>query len=132
MKLDRYMLIANESNISFEFLYDEICPGLYNLIFGDWDEERQRIDDKARTNNSDVNKVHATVALSVHWFMASHPDSTILAIGETPAKTRLYQIGLTKHWPEISKLYNVKGFYSDDWESFTIGKNYDAFSLRMK
>lgn len=145
MNIDRYTLTADLSKRSFEFLsegprgtirkailYDKIGPNLYNLVFGDWDEVKQQIDYRKRTNNSDTYKVLATVAMSVHLFMEKFPNATILIVGEISAKARLYRMGLTRHWPEISKLYNVLGLYQGNWEVFTTGKSYQTFSLSNK
>jgi hypothetical protein len=82
--------------------YQEVEPGLYNLAFGDWDKENQ------------------------------HPDVTLVAMGQTPAKTRLYQMGLSQHWKEVKGLYDVTGYRTNGWEAFTPGRNYDAFGIKTK
>jgi len=145
MKLERYSLTADLLHESYEFLsegpkgtirkviqYEEVNPGVYNLAFGDWDEKKQRINDKSRTNNEDRDKVLATVAGSVVLFMEEHPDATVIAMGETPAKTRLYQMGLNQNRTEINALYNIVGFRSGAWEPFRDDRNYEAFSLQKK
>jgi hypothetical protein len=43
--------------------YERVTENLYNLAFGDWNEGRQRVDDSARNNNGDRDKVLMTVAL---------------------------------------------------------------------
>jgi hypothetical protein len=145
MDLERYALTAVESRESYEFLsegprgtikkviqYQEVEPGFYNLAFGDWDEENKQINDVIRSNNADRDKILATVAGSVALFMREHPDVILVAIGQTPAKTRLYQMGLNQHWEEAKELFDISGYRADGWESFVPGQNYDAFSLKMK
>jgi len=38
-----------------------------------------------------------------------HPDAILVAMGQTPAKTRLYQMGLSQHWEEVSDLFDISG-----------------------
>ena len=46
-------------------LLEEFPKRIFNLGFGDWDDERGDVDDKIKTNNSDRQKVLATVADTV-------------------------------------------------------------------
>ena len=105
---------------------------LYNLGFGDWNEKVQGVDDRVRSNNNDKDRVLATVAAAVIEFMKYHPEAVIYAKGTTPARTRLYQIGLHRHWREISLLYSVKGIIQGVLTPFESGRNYDAFVLTAK
>lgn len=112
--------------------YSEIAEDVYNLGFGDWDEESQTIKDDVRTNNDDRDKVLATVAFTVFEFMANHPDAILFAEGNTAARTRLYQMGISNNWAEINARFEVQGYYNGDWEPFRKSRNYQAFSLRSK
>jgi len=145
MHLITYPLIANETHERYEFLsegpngtikkvviYQRIGDGIYNLAFGDWNEITQTIDDHVRTNNDDRDKVLGTVALTVSDFIKYHPESIIVAKGSTLARTRLYQMGISAHWPVINKQFHVEGLYNGDWEPFRGGRNYQAFSLEAR
>lgn len=140
MNLERYPVIATDQFRSFEFLsegpigtvkkvvfFQRHDHHLYNLAFGDWDELTQRMNDLARSNNKDRDKVIATVAYSVMEFLIHYPGAFVVAKGSTPARTRLYQTGINKYWPEISKLYVIEGFINQGWESFRKNTNYQAF-----
>lgn len=142
MNLERYNLIAGPQLEWFEFFSQgpkgvirkaiQFLPlegNIYNLAFGDWDEVNQKINDKARSNNNDREKILATVADSIVRFIQSHPSAGVLAQGETPAKTRLYQMAINRERMIDNKLYKIKGFYLGKWENFTPTKNYDAFLL---
>jgi hypothetical protein len=144
MNLDRYKLITNQQQGQYEFLseglkgsirkviqFRPMKENIYNLAFGDWDESNQRINDKARSNNNDYKKILATVADSVIHFIQSKPHSIVFAQGETPAKTRLYQMAINREWAAISRLYKIKGFYMGNWELFSPVRNYDAFTLEI-
>lgn len=145
MQKDRYAVSSDSEREKYEFLscgpkgiikkvvrYRAIGQGIYNLSFGDLDEETQSVRDGARTNNGDRNKVLATVVFTVFEFMKFHPESIIVAMGSTPARTRLYQMGIADNLTEIRLMFDIEGYYNGDWESFRKGKNYQAFSLKVK
>lgn len=145
MNLDKYPVISDNDHRTYEFLseglngtikkvvfYQEIDDNIFNLAFGDWDEVNQKIDDKARSNNNDRDKVIATVASTVVDFIKYYPWATILAKGSTPARTRLYQIGIFAHWHEISQQFNIEGFADGKWQPVQRQKNYQAFALKTK
>lgn len=145
MRLVTYSLIAIENHERYKFLsegpngaikkvvqYQKIDEGIYNLSFGDWNESEQSIDDSIRTNNKDRDKVLATVASTIMDFMKYHPEAIIAAKGSTPARTRLYQIGIANNWHSIKEKFYVEGLYNGKWEPFKSGRNYQAFSLQAK
>ena len=123
MHLDRYSVVSDSSHEVYEFLsegpngtirkvvyYQELEDNIFNLAFGDWDEAEQRINDRARTNNNDRDKVLATVASTVIDFIKHHPKAVLFAKGSTPGRTRLYQIGIADNWDEIYQLFDIEGF----------------------
>lgn len=145
MNFDKYSIVSDSDHVTYEFLsegpkgtikkvvfFQKFGEGVFNLAFGDWDEEEQKINDKARSNNSDRDKVLATVASTVIDFMKYHPGATIFAQGSTAARTRLYQIGILANLEEISQLLDLKGFSHNAWEAFEDDKNYEAFTLKAR
>ncbi len=106
---------------------------VYNLAFGDYDEEAKGIDDKAVTNNGDSLKVLATVASTVYAFAEKHPNCWIVATGSTEARTRLYRMGIANNLAEISEDFHIFG-YTDKkkWVNFEIGEDYEAFLATKK
>jgi hypothetical protein len=104
----------------------------YNLVFGDWNEAENRIDDLVNTNNGDRDKVLATVAATIIDFMKKHPTVNLFVTGSTPSRNRLYQIGIANMLEEISLLYNIRGFFDGEWRPFQKGVNYIAFLLKCK
>jgi hypothetical protein len=135
MDIAKYSVFTDRSHEVYEFLsqgpraaikkvvyYQEIDDGLFNIAFGDWDEARQRINDSARSNNDDRDRVLATVAFTAIDFIKFHPSAIIFAKGNTPARTRLYQIGITKNWTLISEMFDIEGFADRKWEAFKPGK----------
>lgn len=145
MHLDKYAALADDRHETYEFLssgpkgsikkvvvFQKIGLNLYNLAFGDWDESAQKINDDVRTNNDDRDRVLTTVASTVIDFMQYHPLAIIRAEGITPAKTRLYQMGINSNWNDINQLFEIQGLIDGEWELFNPRKNYKAFTLMSK
>lgn len=150
MTLSKYDCHANEDYISFTF--NSIGPGgiikkvvnyepmdtqingipVVNLSFGDWNELLQKVDDSIVSNNGDRDKVLATVASTVLLYLEKHGPKFIFAVGITPVKTRLYQMGINAHFIEIETQFIVKGLYNGEWFPFKSGYNYDAFLILKK
>jgi hypothetical protein len=82
MNKEIYLLNPNENNDEFIFeseglkgviyktiKFEKNRTDFYNLAFGDRSETNKKIDDKARSNNGDRDKVLATVAHAVMNFV---------------------------------------------------------------
>jgi len=146
MKLPKYPLKAEKSLMVFEFTsdgpkgqirklvkYSETnLKDMYNLAFGDRDEESGEIDDKSISNNGDSDMVLATVVSTVYAFTERYPDSWVFATGSPKARTRLYRRGLTKYLLEIRRDFQVFGLIDDEWEPFEKDVNYEAFLVKRK
>jgi hypothetical protein len=146
MKLDRYELKAGQSLSTFEFLSEgkkgKIIkviqfqpmnhPDLYNLAFGDKKLKSGQIDDMSITDNSDSEKVLATVVAAVYAFTGQHPNAWIYATGSTQARTRLYKMGINKYFDIVQTDFDIMGQYQNEWEWYEKGKNYDAFAVQRK
>lgn len=105
---------------------------VYNLAFGDWNENAHFINDLVISNNADKDKVLATVAATVIEFMQEHPSAIIFAVGSTASRTRLYQMGIAKILNEINQFYEIQGYINDLWEPFQRGVNYNAFLFKTR
>ena len=91
-----------------------------------------QIDDLAITNNRDSKKVLATVAAIILNFTERFHDMSVYAMGSTPARTRLYQMGIVAHYQEIEKLLIIYGYKNNEWQPFKKGVAYEAFAVRRK
>lgn len=107
---------------------------VYNLAFGDYNEETKSIDDFSITNNGDSTKVLATVASTVYAFTEKYPNAWIFATGSTTVRTRLYRMGITNNIEEIKADFDVYGLTIDKniWEEFITGEDYEAFLITKK
>lgn len=84
-----------------------LLENVYNLGFGDYDVVTGEINDMIVSNNGDTKKILATIANSVLLFTEKYPNFSVIATGVTPARTRLYRIGLQEYWTEISAVFYV-------------------------
>ena len=106
--------------------------GLYNLAFGDKDNETGEIDDKVISNNGDSEKVLATVVATVYAFTDKYQDVWVYATGSTKARTRLYRMGISKFLEEVTEDFEILGELDEDWETFKADVEYGGFLVRRK
>jgi hypothetical protein len=146
---ERYSFQTNESYFDFEFeshgpngqikkvisytLRNANGVTYFNLGFGDWNELQKRVDDISTSDNKDTQKILATVAATVVEITAVYPDLPVYAKGSTPARTRLYQMGISANFTEIELFLDILALRKDgEWETFQKGVNYEAFIARRK
>ncbi|WPQ65941.1 hypothetical protein SIO70_13855 [Chitinophaga sancti] len=115
-------------------LFDRMDDGtpVLNLAFGDLEGDDQNISDTVVSNNSDRDKVLATVARTVLHIIDSYNKVGIIAQGSTPSRTRLYQISINAYKEEIDEHFEVKGLTDKGWEIFKKGTNYSSFLATKK
>ena len=144
MKLPKYEIEAEDSLEVFEFVSEgqkgsipklikfseTTLKGFYNLAFGDKNLLTGEIDDKVVSNNGDSEKVLATIVSAVYAFTDQENEAWIYATGSTPARTRLYRMGITKYLEEVKQDFNVFGLLNGEWENFEKDIDYTAFLAR--
>lgn len=146
MKLDRYELKAGRKATFFEFVsvgrrgkvhkvvqfQQTQLPDLYNLAFGDKNPDSGEFDDRTVTDNGDSDKVLATVVAAIYLFSETYPGKWIYATGSTPARTRLYRMGINKYFDTVEIDFNIMGENQNEWELYEKGKDYQAFAVLRK
>jgi hypothetical protein len=145
MNLERYPVVPAPDFKRFEFfsvgpngtikkvvLYQRFDYKIFNLAFGDWDEELQKMDTTKWSNNNDRDKVLATVASTVLQFFEHNPGMIIWTEGTIPANTRLYQMKINKNSGEIGERFWIQGYFNGTLEDMVAGKNYEGFVLWEK
>lgn len=146
MKLDKYALKAGREGDIFEFIsegrkgairkiifFQETSePNLYNLAFGDRDEQTGGINDLAVSDNGDTDKVLATVVAALYTFFERYPDAFVYATGSTAARTRLYRMGITRFYENVRQDFYLYGQEGEDFPEFELNKEYDGFLVRRK
>ena len=145
MNLDTYPVTSSDDLLTHTFFSDGpkgtikkcielqlIKPGHFNLAFGDWNDKNRCLDDFARSNNSDMAKVLATVARVVDAFLQANPDCKISMEGSTTARSRLYQMQFVQHLQVINEKYIITGNRGRQEELFDPLKKYNSFSIVAK
>ena len=140
MHLEHYQYRTNEQNIDYEFesvgpirkilkiaRFTKIGEYLYNFGFGDLDPTTGNISDTVVSNNSDGDKVLATVANIIVNFFEIYPHADVFIKGTSDARTRRYQMGISKYFGEISRSLEILGYFEGNWVPFEKGINYQAF-----
>lgn len=122
MNLDKYNLEISENSICFYFTsigrkgairkiikFQPLSkPQYYNISFGNLIDDNT-VDDKNITDNGDSQKVLATIAHSVLFFTNENKIARIIVVANSPAKTRLYRIGISNNLYEITKKFHLLG-----------------------
>ena len=85
----------------------EIQEGIYNLGFGDYNFTTESVDDKANSNNGDIEKVLATIFGIMIDFLNKNPNKTIFFAGSTPFRTQLYQRIVNTYFDEFSSMLEI-------------------------
>ncbi len=105
---------------------------VFNLAFGDINPKTGEIDDLIVTNNEDSEKVLITVATAVFEFTERYKNCFVYLKGSTKSRTRLYQMGITKYWQEISCDFVVLAEVQKDWVNFEANLKCEAFLASRK
>lgn len=145
MQFNTYFVKVKSDSLSFEFFsvrpkgkikkriaFQPFGDGsfYYNLGFGDVDD-KDEIDDKAVSDNDDSRKVLTTVAYCLGMFLERYPHAFVYIEGSTPARTRLYRIGINNNLAAILENFHVLG-YDKEWVNFVSGVDYQAFLIIKK
>lgn len=145
MSYPKYPVIAGNDPYIYEFysagprgkirkgvFYTPLEENLFNLGFGDWNGDLHNINDESRSNNGDRDLILATVAFTVMDFTDKFPKAGLFVAGSTPARTRLYQMGIAYNYLEIKDKFEIMGFIDGDWKVFRTGCNFEAFLITRK
>jgi uncharacterized protein DUF6934 len=112
--------------------YDDI---IYNLAFGTKDKD-DNIDDLARDNNNDRDKILATIVFALRVFFDKYPNNYVYFTGSTRERTRLYRMAITNNIEELNIDFEITGTFTAEHLYNTIpfekGVNFFGFLVRRK
>jgi hypothetical protein len=149
MRLEQYDMKTNKTHTMFDFIsegqkgsvlksvrYTKIkvkgVKNLYNLGFGDVNKETSDIDDLVVKDNQDPEKVLATVAKTIIFFINRYPNAVVFFRGSTEVRTRLYQMAIGKYIEELSDNFDLLGLTEKGWLPFEKNTTYIAFLINRK
>jgi hypothetical protein len=105
--------------------------GIYELIFGDLEDGYVNV--KSKSNNQDMGIVLATIVKTIFLFFERNPQKTVIFMGSSDSRNRIYQVLLSKFIDEITDNFEILGTNFDgSEESFIKNKNYFAFKIKHK
>lgn len=108
---ERYVFISSgkqEIKNAVEFTASD-RPNLYNIAFGDQLTDGT-IDDTVKSNNGDIVKVLATVVKILTAFIVEFPQATIVFVGSSNERTKLYGRILRTYYLNFSREYIITAF----------------------
>ncbi|HEX2627473.1 MAG TPA: hypothetical protein VHM26_00625 [Chitinophagaceae bacterium] len=123
LDLPYYNYYSNKSQFDYEFesvgpkgkirkivrfeLQDE---NVYNLGFGDFDENADYVSDEVVSNNGNTEMVLSTIGQIILHFTNKRPEAFVLIEGSTASRTRLYQQKINKFFSQIDIHFKIFGF----------------------
>ena len=107
---------------------------VYNLGFGDYDEENDNIFDDSNSNNGDMRKVFSTVLNTIPKFFKENEDAAIWVQGSDSANDfkELCEVSCKKNCEDVCKNFNrrIKTYrYYVDRHFVELSKEYLFFGL---
>lgn len=106
-------------------------PNVYNLAFGDIDENGE-INDYRISDNGDRNKILATVVNVVDDYTIKYPERWIVFSGSTKERTRLYRMAIGLNLEELSITFDIYAFVQEELKSFSKNMEISAFVIKRK
>ncbi|GGC01881.1 DUF6934 family protein [Dyadobacter sediminis] len=145
MKIEKYSIKTDNDSTIFQFTsigpkgsiekliqFQKIYDGVYNLAFGDKNQDTGNLDDQVISDNGDSEKVLATVVSALYKFFDAYPDSVVYAVGSSTSRTRLYRMGISKFFREVTEDFHVYGEIGDEFCDFELNKEYTSFLVRRR
>jgi len=97
----------------------------YNLEFGDYSPDKNRIDDLAVTDNGDMRRVLKTVATTLETFFEEFPDQVVHVDGSDSVRRAYYLKLIRDYYDLIPPYFKVQGHANNGLEMFKAGSQYD-------
>lgn len=142
---EAYLTTSNDENTRFQFqsvgkrgvfekviCFTPLTVDTYNLSLVDYDSATGSYDDLSVTDNGDMPEIIVTVISTIHKFLNSNPGNKIYFEGSTPARTRLYQISISKIYDPVQSDLLISGLQGGRWYLFEPNVNFEGFLVEKK
>ncbi|MCB9309829.1 MAG: hypothetical protein H6567_07225 [Lewinellaceae bacterium] len=103
-----------------------------SLLMGDYDKHSGETDFLNVSNNGDRDKVLATIVDICYSYFELYPNHVITFTGANEARTRLYQMAISKYFDELALDFYIYGELNKATEPFRKNVNYSAFYILLK
>lgn len=127
----KFESVSEKRKIAKGVEYVPVAPNVFNLAFGDIDDNGE-LDDLSLSDNGDMAKVLATVVQTALIFFEMHPDKSLYFTGSSLARTRLYRALVAREIENWRDVFVVEGILKDKLIPFQIGMPFEAFIIRRK
>jgi hypothetical protein len=132
----RYRFVSNglSGDIVKLVSYENYESDLWNLAFGDANEDETDFDDKTISDNGDMRKVIRTIFETGLIFTNAYPKRNILIIPVDKQRQMLYNRVFKDKYEEIEEDFIIEGinFKISNPEKYTSSKIYRGFILTRK
>ncbi|MCF2503263.1 hypothetical protein L0663_07745 [Dyadobacter sp. CY107] len=106
-------------------------PQIFFLSLANVSQE-DLLDFVTTSNNGDLKVVLATVVQTLITFLDIHPTVMVAFTGNTPSRSRLYNILISQELDQVSANFLIFGIKGDRIELFTRNSCYDSFLISRK
>ena len=131
-KVYSFVSVGNNGKFIKKVIFSETDQdGLYNLSLGDYNTKTKEIDYYSISGNGDRDKILATVVACLFSFFKYNPKAWVYTYGSTPARTRLYRMGISNYLDETADDFEIFGELDYGWERFKINTNYRSFIIKL-
>jgi hypothetical protein len=93
---------------------------------------KNKIDVFSVTDNKDTEKILSSVTEVLIEFLHERHEALVLFEGSTSARTRLFQIWISKALDKYGDLISIEGRIGNRWHRFEKGVTFDAFLIKRK
>jgi hypothetical protein len=104
---------------------------VYDLQFEAWDSQQSDFSVWKEVNNEDTFTILSTVVQTMPLFSECYPQASILFMGSTDQRGRVFDWYVKRHQRELSLRYDVRGYRDGYWELLA-EQLYGAFLLSPK
>jgi hypothetical protein len=109
-KVYSFVSVGNKGKYIKKVIFSETDQvGLYNLSLGDYNTKTKEIDYYSISANGDRDKILATVVACIFSFFKYNPKAWVYTYGSTPARTRLYRMGISNHLDATIEDFEIFG-----------------------
>ncbi len=142
---EAYPFVLNEGKTHYHFqsigkrgvfekaiAFSPLNVTVYNLALLDFDPDAGEFVDDTITDNGDMPEVLATVMAVIIQYLRQHPHHWINISGNTPSRTRLYQIVIRKVFTDFSDILSIQGYRDDGWFDFEPNVSFQSFLIGWK
>ncbi len=125
----KFQSVGKRGTIDKAIELAQMAPGIYNLALLDFDPVTQGYVDDSITDNGDMPEVLATVMAVVLDHLSRFPRSSIIITGNSPSRTRLYQIAINKIGDDLKRQLKILGYQRSGWRIFEPNQSYESFLI---